>query len=95
MTSLLLFPVFFIFPLRLYILGVFLIFSFEYIIDAFLIYIFNALLLYFLLIYWYFHTFMPINPLASPSAGATALKYGDVNRETTSPGEVKGLNDHW
>jgi len=29
--------------------------------------------------------------LASPSAGATALKYGDVNTETTSPGEVKGL----
>ena len=32
-----------------------------------------------------------INPLASPSAGAPALKYGDVNTETTSPGEVKGL----
>ena len=31
------------------------------------------------------------NPLASPSAGAPALKYGDVNTETTSPGEVKGL----
>ena len=51
MASLLLFPVFFIFPLRLYILGVSLIFSFEYIIEAFLIYIFNELLLYFLLIY--------------------------------------------
>ena len=32
-----------------------------------------------------------INPWASPSAGAPALKYGDVNTETTSPGEVKGL----
>ena len=32
-----------------------------------------------------------INPLASPSAGAPALKYGDVNIETPSPGEVKGL----
>ena len=32
-----------------------------------------------------------INPLASPSAGAHALKYGDVNTETTFPGEVKGL----
>ena len=32
-----------------------------------------------------------INPLASPSAGAPALNYGDVNTETTSPGEVKGL----
>ena len=31
------------------------------------------------------------NPLASPSAGAPAVKYGDVNTETTSPGEVKGL----
>ena len=29
--------------------------------------------------------------MASPSAGAPALKYGDVNKETTSPGEVKGL----
>ena len=32
-----------------------------------------------------------INPLASPSAGAPALKYGDVNTVTTSPGEEKGL----
>ena len=32
-----------------------------------------------------------INPLASPSAGAPALKYGDVNTETTSPSEAKGL----
>ena len=32
-----------------------------------------------------------INPLASPNAGAPALKYGDVNTLTTSPGEVKGL----
>ena len=32
-----------------------------------------------------------INPLASPSAGAPALKYGDVNTVTPSPGEVKGL----
>ena len=29
--------------------------------------------------------------MASPSAGTPALKYGDVNTETTSPGEVKGL----
>ena len=34
---------------------------------------------------------MNINPLASPSAGAPALKYGDVNAETTSPSEAKGL----
>ena len=32
-----------------------------------------------------------INPLASPSAGAPALKYGDVNTVIPSPGEVKGL----
>ena len=32
-----------------------------------------------------------INPLASPSAGTPALNYGDVNTETTSPYEVKGL----
>ena len=32
-----------------------------------------------------------INPLASPSAGAPALKYGDVNIVTPSPVEVKGL----
>jgi protein-serine/threonine kinase len=32
-----------------------------------------------------------INPLASPSAGAPALNYGDVNTETTSLGQVKGL----
>ena len=32
-----------------------------------------------------------INPLASPSAGAPALKYGDVNTVTPSPGKVKGL----
>ena len=31
-----------------------------------------------------------INPLASPSAGAPALKYGDVNIVTPSPGDVKG-----
>ena len=29
--------------------------------------------------------------MASPSAGAPALKYGDVNTETSSLGEVKGL----
>ena len=29
--------------------------------------------------------------MASPSAGNPALKYGDVNIETPSPGEVKGL----
>ena len=29
--------------------------------------------------------------MASPSAGAPELKYGDVNTETPSPGEVKGL----
>ena len=32
-----------------------------------------------------------INPFASPSAGAPTLKYGDVNTETPSPCEVKGL----
>ena len=32
-----------------------------------------------------------INPLASPNAGASALKYGDVNTLTPSPGEIKGL----
>ena len=32
-----------------------------------------------------------INPLASPSAEAPALNYGDVNTVTPSPGEVKGL----
>ena len=37
------------------------------------------------------HNKSSINPLASPSAGAPVLKYGDVNTETTSPGEVKGL----
>ena len=37
--------------------------------------------------------FTIINPLASPNAGAPALKYGDVNTETTSPGEVKGLSE--
>ena len=31
------------------------------------------------------------NPLASPSAGAHALNYGDVNTVTPSPGEVKGI----
>ena len=29
--------------------------------------------------------------MASPSAGAPALKYGDVKTVTPSPGEVKGL----
>ena len=29
--------------------------------------------------------------MASPSAGVPALKYGDVNTVTSSPGEVKGL----
>ena len=32
-----------------------------------------------------------INPLAAPYAEAPALKYGDVNTETTSPSEAKGL----
>ena len=32
-----------------------------------------------------------INPLASPSAGAPALNYGDVNTVTPSPSEVKWL----
>ena len=32
-----------------------------------------------------------VNPLASPGAGAPALKYRDVNIVTPSPGEVKGL----
>ena len=29
--------------------------------------------------------------MASPCAGVPELKYGDVNSETLSPGEVKGL----
>ena len=33
-----------------------------------------------------------INLLASSCAGAPALKYGDVNTVTPSPGEVKGLS---
>ena len=36
-------------------------------------------------------TSLYINSLASPSAGASALKYGDANTVTTSPGDVKGL----
>ena len=32
-----------------------------------------------------------INPLALHGAGAPAFKYGYVNIETPSPGEVKGL----
>ena len=35
-----------------------------------------------------------INPLASPSAGAPALRYGDISTVTPSPGEVKGLIVH-
>ena len=31
--------------------------------------------------------------MASPSRGAPALNYGDVNTVTPSPGEVKGLID--
>ena len=34
---------------------------------------------------------MSIIPLVSPNGGAPALKYGDVNTVTPSPGEVKGL----
>ena len=34
---------------------------------------------------------MIFNPLASPCAGAPALKYGYANTVTPSPGEVKGL----
>ena len=34
---------------------------------------------------------MITNLLASPSAGAPALKYGDVNTVTPSPSEVKRL----
>ena len=37
--------------------------------------------------------FKIINPLASPSEGAPALKYGDVNTVTPSHGEVKGLRE--
>ena len=39
----------------------------------------------------YFIVFSFINPLASPSAGAPALKYGDENTVTPSLEEVKGL----
>ena len=38
-----------------------------------------------------FHKIFVFNPLASPNAGAPALKYGDVNTVTPSPGDVKGL----
>ena len=31
------------------------------------------------------------NHLASPCEGVPALKYGDVNTETSSPSEAKGL----
>ena len=34
-----------------------------------------------------------LNPLVSPCAGDPALKYGYVNIVTSSPGEVKGLNN--
>ena len=37
------------------------------------------------------YLFISINLLALPSSGAPALKYGDVNTVTPSPGEVKGL----
>ena len=33
-----------------------------------------------------------INPLASPSAGATALKYGDVNTMTPPLARSKGYS---
>ena len=36
-----------------------------------------------------------INPFASPSAVVPALKYGYVNIETSSPGEVKVLIINW
>ena len=36
---------------------------------------------------------LTFNPLASPNAGAPALKYGYVNTVTPSPVEVKGLID--
>ena len=32
--------------------------------------------------------------MASPFSGAPALKYGDLNIVTPSPGEVKGLNNN-
>ena len=48
-------------------------------------------LLIFILLLFSFLAQKFINPLASPSAGAPALKYGDVNTVTLSPGEVKGL----
>ena len=44
---------------------------------------------YFLINFYY--DFIIFNPLASPCAGAPALKYGYVNTVITSPGEVKGL----
>ena len=37
------------------------------------------------------HLKLSVNPLASPSAGAPELKYGDVNTVTPSLGKVKGL----
>ena len=37
------------------------------------------------------NTWKIINPLSSLYAGIPALKFGCVNSETPSPGEVKGL----
>ena len=42
----------------------------------------------------YFNLISVINPLASPSAGVSAIKYGDVNTVTPSPGEVKRLKSY-
>ena len=33
--------------------------------------------------------------MTSPTSGAPALKYGDENTVTPSPGEVKGLNNDY
>ena len=52
---------------------------------------------YIILLYYFFSvgyiiiSIILFNPLASPSTGAPALKYGDVNTVTPYPGEVKGL----
>ena len=40
---------------------------------------------------YFFKIIILINPMASPCERAPALKYGDVNTVTPSPGEVKGL----
>ena len=57
-------------------------------IDAIQKFNFKNLIILKMIMMLYFYKY--INPLASPSAGAPALKYGDVNTVTPSSGEAKG-----